>query len=77
MKYPKESSNIWASIVRKFVAKNFQKLPNLVTLLVTEKEVNRNGKSLNKTVLDFIFKGLQQEFFHEFAGRRCHKNILA
>ena len=62
MKYPKESSNIWASIVRKFVAKNFQKLPNLVTLLVPEKEVNRNGKSLHKTVLDFFLKACNKSF---------------
>ena len=29
---PKESFNIWATFVRKFVTKNLQKSPNLVTL---------------------------------------------
>ena len=30
---PRELPNIWASFVRKFVAKSFQKSPNLVTLV--------------------------------------------
>ena len=34
----KKSPNIWATFARKFVAKNFQKLPNLVTLLERERE---------------------------------------
>ena len=31
---PKSRQNIWATFVRRFVAKNLQKYPNLVTLLV-------------------------------------------
>ena len=31
-KIARKSSNIWATFVRKFVAQNFQKSPNLVTL---------------------------------------------
>ena len=30
--YPKKSPNIWVTFERIFVAKNFKKLPNLVTL---------------------------------------------
>ena len=37
-KLSKKSPNIWATFARKFVAKNFQKLPNLVTLLERERE---------------------------------------
>ena len=35
-KQPKKSTYIWAAFVRKFVTKNFQKLPNLVTLVATD-----------------------------------------
>ena len=34
-KIAQKSPNILDNLVRKFVAKNFQKLPNLVTLLLT------------------------------------------
>ena len=33
-KQPKESTYRWAPFVRDFVTKNFQKLPNLVTLVL-------------------------------------------
>ena len=32
------ASNTWATFVRKPIAKNFQKLPNLVTLILTTSE---------------------------------------
>ena len=37
-KWPKISLDIWATFVRKFVAKNFKKSPNLVTLPIVEKQ---------------------------------------
>ena len=36
-KISKKSTYIWATFVRKFVTKNFQKSPNLVTLAVSWK----------------------------------------
>ena len=35
-KKPKNNPNIWATFVRKFASKNFQKQPNLVTLNPTQ-----------------------------------------
>ena len=34
-KSPKQAQHIWASFVRQFIAGNFQKSPNLVTLTVS------------------------------------------
>ena len=36
-KYPKKLLNLWATFVRKLVAKNFQKMHKLVTLTVSAK----------------------------------------
>ena len=41
-KIAKRSLNIWATFVRKFVAKEFQKSKNLVTLAETSPVVGRN-----------------------------------
>ena len=38
-KLPKKSPNIWATFVRKFVAKTVKKSPNLVTLVTCEIEL--------------------------------------
>jgi len=38
---PKESLYIWATFGRKFVAKNFQKSPNLVTLQASDSTLSK------------------------------------
>ena len=48
----KKSSNIWATFVIKFVAKKFQKLPNLVTLLPIERFIIGSGHPYLDTTAD-------------------------
>ena len=45
LKVAQKLTNIWANINRQFVAKNFQKLPNLVTPTVVDHRNSTDGGS--------------------------------
>ena len=44
---PKKLPIIWATFVKNFVARNFKKSPDLVTLVERERERERERKSIN------------------------------
>ena len=54
--WPKCHQSVWATFVSKFVAKNLQKLPYLVTLLVTEYTLVTRSLSpaLDKVAFDVV-----------------------
>ena len=54
---PQKSPTIWATFVRKFVTKNFQNSPNMVTLQFVSNH-NNNNKALCISIHFQISRGL-------------------
>ena len=65
LKFAEKVENIWATLKRKFVDKNFLKLPNLVTLPRVQLGVYAKLKGLFKLLQNFDFVvSLRLKTFH-------------
>ena len=56
----KKSPNIWATFVIKFIAMKFQKLPNLVTLVLVSMTIIVNRTEFKKTIKGVIISCLNK-----------------
>ena len=75
-KSPNNFSNILATLVTKFVAKNLQISPNLVALPPLSVMVMAAIKSTIIPLLMSQFFSLELKWFFAYTWNRCHKQIL-